>query len=302
MQVFHFDRLPGFKGGFLFQADFHVTDCIGAFPFVCPHVLQFVRVPVPADEHGDLFAAFRVFDFCDAAQVASTLQVALFLLGEVVFMERALQQLFVLLDAMQLGYYRAVLSLIERELDIGRFQVKATHRSRNGVGIAGLVATHHPVEVFRVFQGVGGDADFFQILPVDFCRVEAVALLELVKVWLRHSKHFRSFTVLRCRVAVIVLDCLCVTLRFGSPHAEKFQPGCVLILAVEVGKEVAEHIAVLVHLHELAAVCGGGRYSLQITLLVEAFNGTHFSLLFIQDQQHVFFLPLCGRGHSVCHK
>ena len=63
-----------------------------------------------------------------------------FLLGEVVFMERALQQLFVLLDTMKLGYCRAVLSLIERELDIGRFQVKATHRSRNGVGIAGLVA------------------------------------------------------------------------------------------------------------------------------------------------------------------
>ena len=55
---------------------------------------------------GDLFAAFRVFDLCDAAQVASTLQVALFLLGEVVFMERALQQLFILLYAMQLGYYR----------------------------------------------------------------------------------------------------------------------------------------------------------------------------------------------------
>ena len=108
LQVFHFDRLPGFKGGFLFQADFHVTDCIGAFPFVCPHVFQFVRVPVPADEHGDLFAAFRVFDLCDAAQVASTLQVALFLLGEVVFMERALQQLFILLYAMQLGYYRTV--------------------------------------------------------------------------------------------------------------------------------------------------------------------------------------------------
>ena len=31
LQVFHFDRLPGFKGGFLFRADFHVTDCIGAF-------------------------------------------------------------------------------------------------------------------------------------------------------------------------------------------------------------------------------------------------------------------------------
>ena len=31
-----------------------------------------------------------------------------------------------------------------------------------------LVATHHPVEVPRVFQGVGGEADFFQVLPVDF--------------------------------------------------------------------------------------------------------------------------------------
>ena len=36
--------------------------------------------------------------------------------------------------------------------------------------------------------------------------------------------------------------------------------------------------------------------------LVNTFNGTHLSLLFIQDQQHVFFLPLCGWGHSVCHK
>ena len=300
MQVFHFHRLPGFKGGFLFRADLHVTDCIGAFPFVSPHVFQFVRVPVPADKHGDLLAAFRVFDFSDAAQVASALQVALFLLGEPVFMERALQQLFVLLHAVQLGYYRAVLCLIERELDIGRFEVEAAHRPRNGVGISGLVATHHPVEVLRVFQGVGGDADFFQVLPVDFCRVEAVTLLELVEVGLRNSKHFSPLVALRCRVAVVVLDCLCVPLRFGSLDAEQFQPGSVLILAVEVGNEVAEHIAVLVHLHELAAVCR--RHGLQIALLVDTLNGTHLALLFIQDQQHVFFLPLCGRGHSVCHK
>ena len=168
MQVFHFDRLPGFKGGFLLRADLHAANGVGAFPLVSPHILQFVRVPVPADEYGDLFAAFRVFDFSDAAQVACALQVALFLLGEVVFMERALQQFFILLYAVQLGYYRAVLCLIEREFDIGRFEVEAAHRSRNGVGIAGLVATHHPVEVFRVFQGVGGDTDFFQVLPVDF--------------------------------------------------------------------------------------------------------------------------------------
>ena len=30
------------------------------------------------------------------------------------------------------------------------------------------------------------NTDFFQVLPVDFCRVEAVALLELVEVGLRH--------------------------------------------------------------------------------------------------------------------
>ena len=36
-------------------------------------------------------------DSSDAAQVASALQVALFLLGEPVFMERALQQFLVLL-------------------------------------------------------------------------------------------------------------------------------------------------------------------------------------------------------------
>ena len=229
------------------------------------------------------------------------LQVALFLLGEVVFMERALQQLFILLYAMQLWYYRTVLCLIERELDIGRFEVKAAYRPRNGVDVAGLVATHHPVEVFRVFQGVGGDADFFQVLPVDFCRVEAVALLELVKVGLRNSKHFCSFAALRCRVAVIVLDCPCLLFRFGSLYAEQFQPGSVLKLAEKIGNEVAEHIAVLVHLHELAAM--RRRYGLQIAVLVEAFNSTHLALLFIQDQQHVlFFLPLCGRGHSVCHK
>ena len=215
-------------------------------------------------------------------------------------MERALQQFFVLLHAVQLGYYRAVLCLIERELDIGRFEVEAAHRPRNGVGVAGLVATHHPVEVLRVFQGVGGDADFFQVLPVDFCRVEAVALLELVEVGLRHSKHFSQLVALRGRVAVVVLDCLCVLLHFGSLDTEKFQPGSGLKLAEEIGKEVAEHIAVLVHLHELAAVCR--RHGLQIAVLVDTLNGTHLALLFIQDQQHVFFLPLCGRGHSVCHK
>ena len=300
MQVFHFDRLPGFKGGFLFRADFHVANGIGAFPFVCPHVLQFVRVPVPADEHGNLFTTFRVFNFCDAAQVASTLQVALFLLGELVSVVRALQQLFIHLYAVQFGYYRAVLCLIERELDIGRFEVEAAHRSRNGVGVAGLVASQHPVEVPRVFQGVGGDADFFQVLPVDFCRVEAVALLELVKVGLRNSKHFSPLAALRCWVAVVVLDCLCVLLYLGSLDTEQFQPGSILELAEEIGNEVAEHIAVLVHLHELAAMCR--RHGLQIALLVDTLNGTHLALLFIQDQQHVFFLPLCGRGHSVCHK
>ena len=126
LQVFHFHRLPGFKGGFLFRADLHVTDCIGAFPLVSPHILQFVRVPIPGDEHGDLLAAFRVFDLDDVAHVASALQVALFLLGEPVFMERALQQFLVLLHAVQLRYYRTVLSLIERELDIGRFEKPPT--------------------------------------------------------------------------------------------------------------------------------------------------------------------------------
>ena len=73
---------------------------------------------------------------------------------------RALQQFFIHLYAVQLGYYRAVLCLIEREFDIGRFEMKAAHRPRNGVGVAGLVATHHPIEVFRIFQGVGSDTDF----------------------------------------------------------------------------------------------------------------------------------------------
>ena len=99
---------------------------------------------------------------------------------------------------------------------------------------------------------------------------------------------------------MVVLDCLCVLLHFGSLDAEQFQPGSVLKLAEEIGNEVAEHIAVLVHLHELAALCR--RHGLQIALLVDTLNGTHLALLFIQDQQHVFFLPLCGRGHSVCHK
>ena len=121
-----------------------------------------------------------------------------------------------------------------------------------------------------------------------------------MEVGLRNSKHFSPLVTLRCRVAVVVLDCLCVLLHFGSLDAEQFQPGSVLILAVEVGNEVAEHIAVLVHLHELAAM--RRRYGLQIAVLVDTLNGTHLSLLFIQDQQHVFFLPLCGRGHSVCHK
>ena len=77
---------------------------------------------------GILFAAFSGLSICAIAApkfAQLPLQVALFLLGEVVFMERALQQLFILLYAMQLGYYRTVLCLIERELDIGRFEVKA---------------------------------------------------------------------------------------------------------------------------------------------------------------------------------
>ena len=81
-----------------------------------PSAEEFVRVPVPADKHGDLLAAFRVFDFSDAAQVASALQVALFLLGEPVFMERALQQFLVLLHAVQLGDYRAVLKILPQQI------------------------------------------------------------------------------------------------------------------------------------------------------------------------------------------
>ena len=59
-------------------------------------------------------------------------------------------------------------------------------------------------------------------------------------------------------------------------------------------REVAEHIAVPIHLHKLTAMGLGWFYGLQIALVVDTFNGTHFPLLFIQDQQHVFFLPSAG--------
>ena len=79
-----------------------------------------------------------------------------------------------------------------------------------------------------------------------------------MEVGLRNSKHFSPLVALRRWVAVVVLDCLCILLRLGSLYAEQFQPGSVLKLAEEIGNEVAEHIAVLVHLHELAAMSGSG--------------------------------------------
>ena len=259
-------------------------------------------VPVPADEYGDLLPVFRVFDLDNTAQIASSQQVALFLLGKFVPVIRALKQLFIHLHAVQLRHYRPVLCLIERELDIGRFKVEAAYRSRNGIGVAGFVATHHPVEILCVFQSVGGNADFLQVLPVDFSRVETVVLPAPVIVGIRNSQRFRPSVALRRGVAVVVLDSFCVLFRFRSLAAEQSQSLRVLIPAEEIGNEVAEHIAVPVHLHKLTAMGLGRFYGLQIALVVDTFNGTHFPLLFIQDQQHVFFLPLCGRVHSVCHK
>ena len=99
---------------------------------------------------------------------------------------------------------------------------------------------------------------------------------------LQSFPHRLFLTTLRCRVAVVVLDCLCLLFRFGCLYAEKFQPGSVLTFAEEIGKEVAEHIAVLVHLHELAAVCR--RHGLQIALLVDTLDGTHpVSYTHLQD-------------------
>lgn len=144
---------------------------------------------------------------------------------------RALQQLLVHLYAMQLGYYRPVLCLIERELDIGRFQVETAYRPRNGIGVAGFVATHHPVEILRVFQGVGGNDDFLQVLPVDFSRVKAILLLEFVKVRFRNSQHFCPSVALRRGVAAVVLDSFCVLFRFRSLAAEQSQSFRVLIPA-----------------------------------------------------------------------
>ena len=214
---------------------------------------------------------------------------------------RALQQLLVLLYAVQLGDYRAVLRLIEGQLDIGRSEVKTAYRSRNSISVAGFVATHHPVEVLRVFQGVGGDAHFFQAFPINLRRVEAVALLGFRVVRFRYTECFRPFVALRRGVAVVVLDSLCVLFHLRCLAAEQRQPFGVLKLAVEVGDKVADDVAVPVHLHELAALYR--RHCLQVALLVKSFNGTHFPLLFVQDQQHILFLPLCGRGHSVfAHK
>ena len=198
LQVFHLDGFPSFKSGFLFRAYFHATNGIGAFPLVCPHVLQFMGVSVPADEHGDLLPVFRVFDLDNTAQIASSQQVALFLLGKFVPVIRALKQLFIHLHAVQLRHYRPVLCLIERELDIGRFKVETAYRPRNGIGVAGFVATHHPVEILCVFQSVGGNADFLQVLPVDFSRVETVVLPAPVIVGIRNSQHFHPSVALRC--------------------------------------------------------------------------------------------------------
>ena len=223
------------------------------------------------------------------------------MLGKLVPVIRALQQLLVLLYAMQLGYYRSVLRLIERKLDIGRFEVETAYTARNSVGVAGLVATHYPVEVLRVFQGFGSYTDFFQALPVNLRRVEAVALLGFRVVRFRYTECFHLFVTLRRGVAVVILDSLRVLFHLRCLAAEQRQPFGILKLAVEVGDKVADDVAVLVHLHELAALYR--RHSLQVALLVESFNGTHFPLLFVQDQQHVLFLPLCGRGHSVfAHK
>ena len=66
------------------------------------------------------------------------------------------------------------------------------------------------VEIFRVFQGVGGDAHFFLAFQINLRRVEAVTLLGLRVVRFRYTECFRPFVVLRRGVAMVVLDSLCV--------------------------------------------------------------------------------------------
>ena len=129
-----------------------------------------------------------------------------------------------------------------------------------------------------------GNADFLQVLSVDFSRVETVVLPAPVIVGIRNSQHFRPSVALRRGIAVVVLDSFCVLFRFRSLTAEQSQSLRVLIPAEEIGNEVAEHIAVPVHLHKLTAMGLGRFYGLQIALVVDTFNGTHFPLLFIQDQ------------------
>ena len=140
---------------------------------------------------------------------------------------------------MQLGYYRPVLCLIERELDISRFEVEAAYRPRNGICVAGFVATHHSVIVLRVFQRIGSNADFLQVLPVDFCRIETVVLSAPVTVRLRNSQRFHPSVALRRGVAVVFLNSPCVLFRFRSLAAEQSQPLRVLIPAEEIGNKVA---------------------------------------------------------------
>lgn len=80
---------------FLLVGDFSFTNLVRDAQFIRTHIFQFVRFPVPADEYRDLFTTFGSLILRLRPNYPFPINF-LFLVIELVFMERALQLLFII--------------------------------------------------------------------------------------------------------------------------------------------------------------------------------------------------------------
>ena len=88
---------------------------------------------------------------------------------------------------------------------------------------------------------------FFQALPVNLCRVNAIlALGELVKIGFRHSKHFPLFATLP--------DGFGVLFHHRKVTPEKAQSLGVVDFSVKIGKEIGKRVGIVIYPHKLAGV------------------------------------------------
>lgn len=114
----------------------------------------------------------------------------------------------------------------------------------NGYEVASLIQSEN-LQIPLIFYS--SLTDFFQAIPVNLCRVNAVLVLgKLVKIRFRYSKHFALFVALPNGFGVL--------LHCRSVAPEKSQSLRVIDFPVEVGKEIGKRVGIVIYPHKLAGV------------------------------------------------